>query len=84
MESKTRKQAFYEIGGGKLALEAQDVFEKCQSLSQTSNQPITMAVKIIIKPPQAGDRFGKTQFMISHSMPALKSIEYTTPEADKS
>ena len=77
-QQKRRKQVFYEIGGGKLALEAQDVFEKIQALAQNSNQPITMGIKIVVKPPAAGDHFGRTQFSISHSEPAVKSIEYTT------
>lgn len=73
-----RKQAFYEIGQGKFAVEAQENFEKAQTLAMESNQPITLTMKIKVMAPPEGDRFGKTQFSIQHSLPAKKSIEFTT------
>ena len=73
-----RMMAFYEVGSGKFAQEGQAMFEECQQLALQSKQPICMTMKIVIAPPPDGDRFGKTQFSMTHSNPISKSIQYTT------
>jgi hypothetical protein len=73
-----KQMAFYEIGGGTFAQEAQAMFEECQQLAMCGKQPIVLTLKIGITPPADGDRFGKTQYALSHTMPTKKSIAYTT------
>jgi len=78
MENKRRRQVFYEVGSGKMALEAQSMFEDIQQLAMQSKQPISMSIKIAVFPPPEGDHFGKTQYSLTHSSPVNKSIQYTT------
>jgi hypothetical protein len=73
-----KQMAFYEIGGGVFAQEAQAMFEECQQVALVNRQPIVITMKIAITPPKEGDNFGRTQFSLNHTMPTKKSIEFTT------
>jgi hypothetical protein len=73
-----RAQKFYEVGDGKLAAEAQQMFEEIQSIAMCSKQKIEMTLKIAVMPPPDGDKFGRTQYALTHTQPISKSIQFTT------
>lgn len=73
-----RKQAFHEVGQGKLGLEMQRLYEDCQQLALQSKQAITITLRLTIEAPPDGDRFGKTSFTLTHNQPTLKSVPFTT------
>jgi hypothetical protein len=75
---KKRPQFFYEIGKGKLAREAQAMYESIQQLALESKQPITMTLKISVQPPPEDDRFGRTYYTLTHNQPTSKSIQFAT------
>lgn len=75
---KKRNQFFYEIGEGRLAQDAQKMYEDIQQIAMESKQAITMTVKIVVAAPEEGDKFGKTQYSITHTQPTKRSIAFTT------
>jgi len=61
----------------------QEEFERAQSLSISTNQPISLVSKITVKPPQKDEeKFGQISFTVSLQRPARKSIEFTTELQD--
>lgn len=76
---KDRKLAFYEIGKGSLAHEAQSLFEELQEHSLRTCTPTKLTIEIAIAPPVDDDqRYGKIQYQISSKKAPLKSKGYTT------
>lgn len=75
---KKKPQLFYEVGQGKLALDAQSVYTEIQQLALEHKCPVSMSIKIDVIPPPDGDVYGKTRYSISHTKPSKKSILFTT------
>ena len=76
---KDRKLAFYEIGRGSLATDAQALFEELQEHSLRTSTATTMTITIAIAPPADDDqRYGKIAYQLTHRKAPLKSKGYTT------
>lgn len=76
---KERKLAFYEIGKGSMAHEAQALFEELQEHALRTGTPTKLTIEIAIAPPTDDDqRYGKIQYQLSHKKAPLKSKGYTT------
>lgn len=74
-----RKLAFYEIGKGSLAQEAQDLFEAMQDHALQTGTATKMTIEIAIAPPTDDDqRYGKIQYQLSHKVAPRKSKGFTT------
>lgn len=70
-----RKQAFWEIGGGRLGLRIQTEFEEASILACETNQEVEVTAKIKIKPPRE-QNIGGISYSVYHSTPKYKSIEF--------
>lgn len=70
-----RKQAFYEVGNGKLGREVQDKFEESARVACARNAPVTLTLKITITPPKDED-IGGVSYTLSRTDPTRKSLSY--------
>lgn len=77
--SEKRKMAFYELQKGKLALEMQTAFEDAQKQTMIYSDVSKVTLELIVYPPEnRQENYGRIQYKIKKSLPALKSKKMTT------
>lgn len=74
-----RKMAFYEVGKGRLAMDAQTEFERMIKECQEKNVGATLTIKIKVDPPNPREPdFGQLNYSVGVAMGALNSQKFTT------
>lgn len=74
-----RKMAFYEVGKGRLAMDAQSEFERMIRECQEKSVGGTMTIKIKVSPPNPREPdFGEISYSVGVSMGSLNSQSFTT------
>lgn len=82
-EFKPKRMAFYELGKGRLAQLAQAEFERAQVISAKTGAPVKITTTIVVYPKEGSDEhFGGVAFEVKITLPATKSMKYTTELSD--
>lgn len=79
MAGKRQKMAFYEIGKGRYAQWMQEEFERAQSVCEKTGSAVKITSTIEVLPSDTNEAaFGSIAFNVKVSLPARKSMKYTT------
>lgn len=78
MKKEQRRMAFYEIGGGLLGMEVQELFEKAQDVARQRELPIKVNLSITVYPPDDSAQFGGIIYTTDLKQPAKISEKHIT------
>jgi len=78
-----KKMAFYEVGKGRFASEAQALFEQAQIEARERNADVAVVLKIIVSPPDhKSPNYGNLAYSTDMKVPPRKSMQYITELKD--
>jgi len=78
-----KRMAFYELAKGRFSQLVQEEFEQAQIIVAKTGAPVKITQTIMVYPPEGQDKnFGGIAYEIKTTLPARKSMKYTTELKD--